>query len=95
MISDLIIKGKLRLCQLAGIDTAEITVPFTNNAINKLHEESNSWQWSFRNFFGEINSNCPKNERIWLIKWDNWILPHIVQNTPITGDPTLYTGASK
>lgn len=63
MISDLIIKGKLRLCQLPGIDIAEIIVPFINDAINKLYEESNSWQKSCSIFFEAINSNYPNSER--------------------------------
>ena len=35
-VSELIIKGKLRLRQLAGIDPAEIIVPFTTDEIKKL-----------------------------------------------------------
>ena len=34
-VSELIIKGKLRLRQLAGIDPAEIIVPFTADEIKK------------------------------------------------------------
>lgn len=30
-IFELVIKGKLRHCKLRGIDTREITVPFTND----------------------------------------------------------------
>lgn len=32
-VSELILKEKLRLCQLAGIDPVEIVVPFTNAEI--------------------------------------------------------------
>ena len=35
-VSELIVKGKLRLRQLAGIDPAEIIVPFTADEIKKL-----------------------------------------------------------
>ena len=35
-VSELIIEGKLRLRQLAGIDPAEIIVPFTTEEIKKL-----------------------------------------------------------
>ena len=35
-VSELIIKGKLRLCQLAGIDLAEIIVPSTTDEIKKV-----------------------------------------------------------
>ena len=34
-VSELIIKGKLRLRQLAGIDPSEIIVPFTADEIKK------------------------------------------------------------
>ncbi|KAL6091369.1 hypothetical protein STEG23_030322 [Scotinomys teguina] len=43
-ISDLILKGKLRLRQLAGIDPTEIVVPLTKEDIEKLWAESEPWQ---------------------------------------------------
>ena len=51
-VSELIIKGKLRLCQLAGIDPAEIIVPFTADEIRKLWEDNEPWQRDCANFFG-------------------------------------------
>ena len=45
-ISELIIKGKLRLCQLAGKDSAEIIVPFTTDEIKKVWEDNKPWQWA-------------------------------------------------
>ena len=42
-ISELIIIGKLRLPQLAGIDPAEIIVPFTTDEIKKLWEDNEPW----------------------------------------------------
>ncbi|KAL6032047.1 hypothetical protein STEG23_025200 [Scotinomys teguina] len=39
-ISDLILKGKLRLRQLAGIDPAEIVIPLTKEDIEKLWAEN-------------------------------------------------------
>ena len=39
-VFELILKGKLRVHQLAGIDPAEIIVPFTNDEIDKLWAES-------------------------------------------------------
>ena len=73
-VSELIKKGKLRLCQLAGIDLEEILVPFTNVEINKLWEGNHAWQRAFSNFLWEIN-NYHKSERIWVIMRINWILP--------------------
>ncbi|KAL6087172.1 hypothetical protein STEG23_007695 [Scotinomys teguina] len=67
-ISDLILKGKLRLRQLAGIDPAEIVVPLTKEEIEKLWAESEPWQRACSNFLGEINSKYPKSDRIELIK---------------------------
>ncbi|KAL6093193.1 hypothetical protein STEG23_016117 [Scotinomys teguina] len=67
-ISDLILKGKLRLRQLAGIDPAEIVVPLTKEEIEKLWVESEPWQRACSNFLGEINSKYPKSDRIELIK---------------------------
>ena len=89
--SELIIKWKLRLHQLAGRDTAEIIVLFTNDEINKLLEESEPWQRTCTNFLGETNNNYPKSERIWLIKRTNLVLSHIVWEKPITRAPTYYT----
>ena len=60
--SELIIKGKLRLRQLAGIDPAEIIVPFTTDEIKKLWEDNEPWQRACANFLGEINSNYPQGD---------------------------------
>ena len=49
--SELILKGKLRLCQLAGIEPAEIVVPLNKDEIVKLWEESEPWQRAYSNFF--------------------------------------------
>ena len=76
-VSELIIKGKLRLHQLAGIDPAEIKVSFTNDEIKKLWEDNEPWQRACANFGGEINSNYPKSGRLNLIKRTSWILPHL------------------
>ncbi|KAL6087838.1 hypothetical protein STEG23_011789 [Scotinomys teguina] len=89
-ISDLILKGKLRLRQLAGIDPAEIVVPLTKKDIEKLWAESEPWQRACSNFLGEINSKYPKSDRIELIKRADWILPRIV-----SGVRTFYTDANK
>lgn len=35
-ISDMILKGKLRVCQLTGMDRAAIVVPFTNVETSSL-----------------------------------------------------------
>ncbi|KAL6090638.1 hypothetical protein STEG23_006836 [Scotinomys teguina] len=94
-ISDLILKGKLRLRQLAGIDPAEIVVPLTKEDIEKLWAESEPWQRACSNFLGEINSKYPKSDRIELIKRADWILPRIVRETPISGVRTFYTDANK
>ncbi|KAL6082707.1 hypothetical protein STEG23_019019 [Scotinomys teguina] len=94
-ISALILKGKLRLHQLAGIDPAEIVVPLTKEDIEKLWAESEPWQRACSNFLGEINSKYPKSDRIELIKRADWILPRIVRETPISGVRTFYTDANK
>ena len=49
-VSKVIIKGKLRLNQLVGIDPAEIIVPFTTDEIKKLWEENEPWQRACANF---------------------------------------------
>ena len=35
-VTELIIKGKLRLCHLVELDPSEIIVPFTNDEILKI-----------------------------------------------------------
>ena len=94
-VSELIIKGKLRLHQLAGIDSAEIIVPFTTGEIKKLWEDNEPWKRACANFLGEINSNYPKSGRLNLIKRTSWILPQLVRDAPITGAHTFYTDANK
>ena len=75
-VSELIIKGKLRLRQLAGIDPAKIIVPFIADEIKKkLWEDNEPWQRACANFLGEINYNYPKSKRLNFIKRTSWILP--------------------
>ena len=45
--------------------------------------------------FGEISNKYPQIKRILLINRTNWILPHILWNTPITIAATFYTDANK
>lgn len=94
-VSELILKGKLRLRQLVGMDPAEIVVPFTNAEIASLWIQNEHWQRACSNFLGEINNRYPKSKRLQFIKRTNWILPRIIKGTPISGAPTFYTDASK
>ena len=59
-VSGLILKGKMRLCQLAGIDPAEIVVPFTNAEIASLWAENEHWQRVSGNFLEKLTINIPK-----------------------------------
>lgn len=43
-ISELIMKGRIRLCQLSGTDTAEIVVPLTNVEIMPLLVINEDWK---------------------------------------------------
>ncbi|KAL6061183.1 hypothetical protein STEG23_011259, partial [Scotinomys teguina] len=94
-ISDLIHKGKLRLRQLTGMDPAEIVVPLTNEEVSSLWKDNEYWQRACSNFLGEINNRYPKSKRIEFIKKTEWVLPHIVQQKPISGVLTFYTDANK
>ena len=67
-ISDLILKGKLRLCQLNGKDPAEIIVPLTNEEISSLWKDNEYWQIALTDFLGTISNNYPKTDRIKFIK---------------------------
>ena len=93
-VSGLIRKEKLRLHQFSAIDPSEIVISFDNEEINKLWEESEPWQRACSNFLGEINNSYSKHDWIWLLKRSDWILPHIVGDTPITGAPAFYVNAN-
>ena len=57
----MILKGKLRLCQLTGIDPAEIVVLFMKAEIFSLWAENEHWQRPYSNFFLErLTTNIPK-----------------------------------
>lgn len=66
--SELILEGNLAVHQLAGMDPAEIVVPFNKDEINKLWPKSKPWEWACNNFGGDINKNNPPNKRIQLVK---------------------------
>lgn len=63
-IVNLILKEKLRLCQLTGMNPEEITVPFTNGRISSSWKENKYGQRTYSNFFGKIKNNYAK-------KWEN------------------------
>ena len=67
-VSELIIKGKLRLCLLAGIDPAETIVPFTTDEIKSYGKKMNHGKELVLFFGGEINRNYPQSERLNLIR---------------------------
>lgn len=43
-VSELILKGKMRLPQLVGMDPAEVVLPFTNSEIASLWAQDEHWQ---------------------------------------------------
>lgn len=94
-ISDLILKGRLKLHPLTQIDPAEIIVHLTNEEISYLWKDNEYWPRACSNFLRTISKNYPKSERIKFIKKTIWILPHIVRKTPISGVPTFHTDANK
>lgn len=65
-VSELILKEKLRLRQLAGIYSSEIVVPFANVEIFSLWAENRHWQRDSSNFLGEICNNYPQTKRLHL-----------------------------
>lgn len=50
--------------------------------------------WGCSNYLWEIN-NYLKSKHLQFIKRTNWILPHIVKETPIPEAPTIYPDASQ
>ena len=63
-VSELLIKGKLRLHQLTSVDPAECIVPFIVDEIKRLWKDNGPWQRACDNFFlEEINSYYPKSDR--------------------------------
>ena len=59
--SEIIIKGKLRLRQLAGINSAESIVPFIADEIKKkLWEDKEPWQRICANFWEKLITTIPK-----------------------------------
>lgn len=63
-IVNFILKEKLRLCQLTGMNPEEITVPLTNGRISSLWKENNYGQRTYSNVLGKIKNNYAK-------KWEN------------------------
>ena len=94
-VSELLIKGKLRLHQLTSVDPAECIVSFIVDEIKRLWKDNGPWQRACDNFLEEINSNYPKSGRLNLIKRTSWILPQIVRDAPIIGARTFYTDDNK
>ena len=87
--------GKIRLCQLSGINSAKTIVSLTNAEIMSLWVINEDWQRACHNYLGEINNKCPKSKHKELIERSNCILPRTVKRTPIPEAPTFYTDANK
>ena len=64
IVSEFILKGKLRLNQSPGIDPAEIVVPFINTEVSSLWTESEHWQRGCSNILREISNKYPQNKRL-------------------------------
>ena len=64
-ISELIIKGRIRLCQLSGTDPTEIVVPFTNAEMALLWVENEHWQRAF--FWERLTTNISVFVRVLLL----------------------------
>lgn len=60
-VSDLILKGKLRLHQLTGIDPSR---PLTNEEISSLWAENEYWQRACSDFWGAMKNTYPKSEMV-------------------------------
>ena len=87
-VSELILKESLRLHQLEGIDQAEIVVPFTNSEISSPWDRKKHWPRAFSNFWERLATNkYPQSKKLQITKRTNWILPNIIQGTPISGAP--------
>ena len=80
-ISELILKEKLRLYQIAETDPAEIVVPFTNDEIEKLKMNLGKERAVI---FWVRSQQISQKKKKSIYKRTNWILPHIVWETPIS-----------
>ena len=72
----------MRLCQLAGIDPAEIIVSFNND--KNYGQKVNPGKELAVIFWERVKTPIPKTKRIQLIKRTSSILPHIVRETSIS-----------
>lgn len=91
----MILKVKLRLCQLTVKHPEEIVVPLTNEEISSLWKDNKYWQRACCDILATISNNYPKTEIIKFIKKAICILPRIVRKTPISGILIFYTDANK
>lgn len=56
----MILEGKMRLHRFAGIDPAEIVVPFTSAEIVSLGEDNGYWQRACCAFLGNSTTDSQK-----------------------------------
>ena len=80
-ISELILKEKLRLYQIAETDPAEIVVPFTNDEIEKLKMNLGKERAVI---FWVRSQQISQKQKKSIYKRTNSILPHIVWETPLS-----------
>ena len=59
-MSDLILMGKIRHCQLTENVPPEIIVPLTKEEISTLWKDNQYWQIALTDFLGSISKIFPK-----------------------------------
>jgi hypothetical protein len=94
-MAQLILKGRQRFRQLSGEDLTTITLPLTNDQIEKAIQENINWQIALSHYLSYINNNFPKNNWLKILKHMSVIIDSIIQEEPIKGGLTFYTDANK
>lgn len=91
-VSELILKAKLRLCQLTGIDPTEIVIYLTNAEMASLWAKNGQQQRVCSNSLRQIRNKHPRSKKLQFLKTTHWILP---RNTKFLEPPTFYMDTNK
>lgn len=93
-MAQLIIKGRKRSVELFGKEVANIVIPFNNDQLQFLLQNSDDWQVALIDFRRQILFHLPSNPLFHFLKTHPVIFPKKFSIQPLEGAILVFTDGS-
>jgi len=94
LVAQLIIKGRKRSVELFGKEVANIVIPFNNDQLQFLLQNSDDWQVALIDFRGQILFHLPSSPLLHCLKTHSVIFPRKFSIQPLEGAILVFTNGS-